>query len=312
MNTISPLAPPEPQLADRRRFLRDATVLGFAATPLLTGLANASRSSDSWKPQLSTSTLHYRSLSLAEACRRIGELGFPAVDVWSHFEWAGPLCEHLEEGLEQLGPAGFEALLKRHDLRLFSASCYRRPLRRYAAGLRKMGGCVVIRGSRKAEGNPLELSLEQLRGQLTSFLAEIRSEVELAAECSCTLAIENHSGASLLNSLDSMKLFCELNQHPNLGIALAPYHIQRNDESVEEAIRVAGKQLKFFYAWQHGEGTDQLPGIGPTDMESWLEALAGIGYDGYVNPFMHHEPAPDEMDRALATSRDYLWRIAGN
>ena len=50
------------------------------------------------------------------------------------------------------------------------------------------------------------------------------------------------------------------------------------------------KQLLFFYAWQHGEGMKQLPGIGPTDFVPWLAALARAGYAEYVNPFMHGHP----------------------
>jgi hypothetical protein len=87
---------------------------------------------------------------------------------------------------------------------------------------------------------------------------------------------------------------------------MAPYHLQRGKASVEEAIRITGKQLFFFYAWQHAPGTGQLPGIGPTDCAPWIAALAEAGYRWYVNPFMHHEPEPDEMSKALAQSRDYL------
>ncbi len=48
-------------------------------------------------------------LQSIKGTERIGKLGFEAVDVWAHFEWAGPLCEHLEEGLEKLGPDKFSA-----------------------------------------------------------------------------------------------------------------------------------------------------------------------------------------------------------
>ena len=51
---------------------------------------------------------------------------------------------------------------------------------------------------------------------------------------------------------------------------------------------------------------EQLPGIGPTDCAPWIAALAKVDYRWYVNPFMHHEPEPDEMAEALAKSRDYL------
>ena len=96
------------------------------------------------------------------------------------------------------------------------------------------------------------------------------------------------------------------NRHPRLGIALAPYHIQANKESVEEAIRTCGNQLFFFYAWQNAPATGQLPGIGPTDCTPWLAALAEVNFRYPVNPFMHHEPAPDAMAEAMARSAKYL------
>ena len=261
-----------------------------------------------WQFALSTSSLHYRSLRLAEACERIGKLGFAGIDIWSHFEWAGPLCEHLEEGLQQMGREKFAQLLARHKLTLFSASCYSTPAASFLPLLGEMGGCVIVRGSQSVQGGP-DLAPDELRRQMRQFLDSLQPDLELAQQHHCALAIENHSGNSLLNKLDSLRVFAELNRHPQLGIALAPYHVQLNQQSVEEAIRVAGGQLKFFYAWQHALGTEQLPGIGTADMRPWLRTLADVHYQGYVNVFMHHEPAPDEMDVALSTSRDYLRAI---
>ena len=62
----------------------------------------------------------------------------------------------------------------------------------------------------------------------------------------------------------------------------------------------------FFYAWQKSPDAKQLPGIGPTDMTPWLQALADIKYRGYVNPFMHGHPKPDAIAANLAKSREYL------
>ncbi|MBA7707710.1 hypothetical protein ES703_116589 [subsurface metagenome] len=98
----------------------------------------------------------------------------------------------------------------------------------------------------------------------------------------------------------------DINTSRRLGIALAPYHIQRLKDSVPEAIRICGKQLFFFYAWQHYPDAKQLPGIGPTDMTPWIQALADIRYRGYVNPFMHGHPKADVMAANLVKSRDYL------
>ena len=87
---------------------------------------------------------------------------------------------------------------------------------------------------------------------------------------------------------------------------MAPYHLQALGASVEEAISICGRQLFFFYAWQHASGTEQLPGHGPTDFAPWLAALARAEYSGYVNPFMHGEMSPEAMSAALEKSRDYL------
>jgi sugar phosphate isomerase/epimerase len=165
--------------------------------------------------------------------------------------------------------------------------------------LGKAGGGVAVRGS-TAPCEPRELTKK-----MKQFLEQLKPEVELAEKHDSYLAIENH-GHALLDSLDSFRAFAELNQSPRLGVALAPYHLQTIKASVSDAIRICGNQLFFFYAWQHAPETKQLPGIGPTDFKPWLQALADVGYRGFVNPFMHGEPVPDQMDIALRQSRDYL------
>lgn len=294
---------------DRRHFLAAGAAVTASATSPAEALARAIEEVPPWKMKLSTSSLHYRSLPLTEACRRIGKLGFEGVDIWSHFEWAGPLCEHLEEGLEDMGSDALAALLQQNKLALLAASCYTAPVKKFVPLLGKLGGSIIIRGSRPVQASGATITLGDLRTQMKQFLESLKPELDLAEQHQCTLAIENHSGHSLLNKLDSIKIFSELNTNKHLGIALAPYHIQLNKESVPQSIRLAGDQLKFFYAWQHADGTKQLPGIGPTDMRPWLQTLADIDYQGCVNPFMHHEPEPNEMDRALQISRDYLQNI---
>lgn len=98
----------------------------------------------------------------------------------------------------------------------------------------------------------------------------------------------------------------DLNTYPRVGLALAPYHLQALGASVPEVIRIAGRQLLFFYAWQNAPETGQLPGHGPTDFAPWLSALRDIGYRWWVNPFMHGHLPTETMAAALAKSRDYL------
>jgi len=286
----------ETQSVDRRKFLKSAAC-GAAVSAVMPGLlaSAASAAEGRWKMKLSCSTIAFSSLTIEEACRRIAALGFEGVDVWS----AHAGCPHLDDVLNRLGAEGLKELLAENKLKLYTFSVYSGGYPKYAELLGKAGGGVAVRGSTRA------CPPGELDARMKSFLEGLKPEIELAEKYDSYLAIENHGGA-LLNGLDSFKAFVDHNDHPRLGIAMAPYHLQGAKVSIEEAITVTGKQLFFFYAWQRAPGTGQLPGIGPTDCAPWLTALSEIGYRWYVNPFMHHEPEPDAMDEALARSRDYL------
>jgi sugar phosphate isomerase/epimerase len=283
---------------DRRAFL--SGVARGAATAvvgdnLLAGHGSALGAEGRWKMRLSGSSIAFSSLSIEQACERIAGLGFEAIDVWS----AHAGCPHLDDVLNRLGPEGLKSLLAKNKLKLYAFSVYRGGYPRYAELLGKSGGGVAIRGS----AGPCEPA--ELTKGMKAFLEGLKPEIELAEKHDSYLAIENH-GNALLHSLDSFKAFTDLNAHPRLGIALAPYHVQAAGESVEEAIAISGGQLLFFYAWQKAPEAGQLPGYGPTDCTPWIAALAKAKYRWYVNPFMHHEPEPDAMSEALAKSRDYL------
>lgn len=254
-----------------------------------------------WALRLSCSSINFSSLPIEQACQRIAALGFEAIDIWSALGG----CPHLDDVAKRLGPARLKELLARHRLKLYAFSVYMGGYPRYAELLGQAGGGVAVRGS-TAPCKPNELAT-----RMKAFLESLKPEIELAEKYNSRLAIENHANA-LLHTLDSLKAFCDLNKHPRLGIALAPYHLQSIKASVEQAIAITGRQLLFFYAWQNAAGQRQLPGIGPTDCAPWLGALAKADYQGYVTPFMHHEPPPDAMSTALARSRDYLKKCAHN
>jgi sugar phosphate isomerase/epimerase len=260
-----------------------------------TGADRSQAAEGRWNMRLSCSSIGFSSLPIEEACARIAALGFDAIDVWS----AHAGCPHLDDVSTRLGPQGLRDLLAKYGLALYAFSVYRGGYPRYAELLGKSGGGVAVRGS-APPCEPAELS-----SRMKAFLEALKPELELAEKYDSYLAIENH-GHALLDSLDSFKAFVDLNAHPRLGIAVAPYHLQAIGTPVEEAIAVAGKQLLFFYAWQNAPGTGQLPGHGPTDCTPWIAALAKADYAWYVNPFMHHEPEPDAMSQAMAKSCAYL------
>lgn len=248
--------------------------------------------------RLSCSSINFSSLPIEQAVERIASLGFDAIDVWS----AHAGCPHLDEVQNRLGPEKFTALLKRHRLDLHAFSVYAGGFRKYASLLGGCGGGIAVQGSRDGHAT-------DLRREMKAFLESLKPLVELAEKNNCRLAIENH-GNALLDSPDSFKAFVDLNEHPQIGIALAPYHLQGWNADLAQIVRTCGKQLFFVYAWQRGKSTDQLPGIGPLDFRPLLAALAEINFRYPVNPFMHHEPDPEEMSAALRKSRSHLLQLA--
>jgi sugar phosphate isomerase/epimerase len=282
---------------DRRDLLK-AVGLGGAAVitnPVLSSWAQESSPSKKWHIRLSTSSIHFMGLPIEQACERIAKLGFEAIDIWSAHEG----CPHLDDVANRLGAEGLKKLLAQHNLKLFAFSVYQGGYDRYAELLGKAGGGVAVRGSGPA------CKPEELTARMRQFIEQLKPLAELAEKHNSYLAIENH-GDALLCSLDSLKAFVDINKSPRLGIALAPYHIQAIKASVSEAIHICGRQLLFFYAWQHRPDSEQLPGVGPTDMTPWIQALADIRYRGYVNPFMHGHPQADVISANLAEARDYL------
>lgn len=289
---------PDVHPVSRRRFLQGSALAGLT----LGAHANLfeAGAGQPWRMRLSCSSIAFMSLPLEEACRRIAGLGFEAIDIWS----AHAKCPHLDDAQKRLGPQGLKDLLARSNLKLYAFSVYAGGYPKYAELLGGVGGGVAVRGS----AGPVAPK-DSLTDRMKAFQEGLKPMLELAEKHNAYLAIENH-GHALLDSLDSVKAFVDLNRHPRLGIALAPYHLQAQKVPVEDAILASGKQLFFFYAWQHAPGVGQLPGHGPADCRPWIEALRKIDYRWYVNPFMHHEPPPDEMAPALAKARDYLQSLA--
>ncbi|MEN6578875.1 MAG: TIM barrel protein [Phycisphaerales bacterium] len=281
----------------RRRFL---TLMGAAAVSCKSRAVAAADKSDpvdatAWRMRLATSSIHFAELPIEKACERIAGLGFEAIDIWSAHEG----CPHLDDVASRLGPKGLKDLLDKQKLKLSAFSVYAGGYARYAELLGQAGGGVAVQGS----ASPC--TPDELIPRMRQFIESLKPLVKLAEKYNSYLAIENH-GNALLDSLDSFKAFVDMNTSPRLGIAMAPYHIQASQASVPEAIRICGPQLLFFYAWQNQPDSKQLPGVGPTDMTTWIRALADVKYRGYVNPFMHGHPGTETMTKNLATAKEYL------
>jgi len=277
----------------RRNFLKTASVIAtaLAVPPMVLG-------NEKTRYRYTCSSVNYASLSLEEACRRISELGYEAIDIWDSIPtWLN--CPHLKHAAEDLKADGLKQLLEQYRLKLCGFTVYTAGYAKYADLLGQCGGGVSIQGSRAPSG-------DSLSNDMKKFMDELKPAIELCEKHNFYLLIENHSGKSLLNKLDSLKAFVDTNTSDRIGIALAPYHVLINKESVAEAIHICGKQLRFIYIWSNEPDEKQMPGVGTVDMKPWIAALNEINYSHAFTPFMHHEPKPDRMDELHRLSLKYL------
>ena len=296
----------------RRSFLGTAAGCGTAMSVLpMCGCSSVSQSGDKkWKMKLATSSVMFDKLPIEKVCERTQRLGLDALDIWGPFTYYKTHCDHLEDVRKRLGGKGLAELMSKHKLQVAAFTLYQKSrFSDYWEMIRDYGGGVIVRSDRAKKSKP-----EDMTKNMKAFFEGLKPEIELAEKSNSVLAIENHGGG-LLNPLDSFKAFVELNPNPKrVGIAFAPYHLQgykKINISMTDFIKVAGSQMKFFYAWQRGTqkdsfGLGQLPGFGPADFTPWLRALADTNYSQYLSIFLHGHGPADEMEANVLKSRAYL------
>jgi len=285
----------------RRDFVRRTTAAVAAASACRFSEALAQdEAEDAWKMKLATSSVMFGKLPFEQVCETAARLGLQGLDIWAPFVGQ---CSHLEDIKTGIGGKGLRELMTKHKLEVAAFTLYiNARLSQYWELIRDYGGGIVVRSA----GAGRLTDPKELTTRMRKFFETLQPDVELADKCNARLAIENHGG-DLLNTPDSFKAFVELNPNPKrIGIAFAPYHLQGYETPMEEIIKIAAPQCLFFYAWQHGHGTVQMPGVGPMDFTPWMRALAEANYTHYSSIFMHGHPTADVMERAVAKSREYL------
>lgn len=271
--------------------------ISFARQP------EAEKSSD-WEVRPCLSSVMFSSLSLSAFCAKAAELGFHGIDLWAPFG----KCDHMEQA-RKMGAPAFRKLLRKHGLEVgawtvYESKQYRERFSGYADFIGECGGGVVVFGTSFEEADKKEIEVS-----FPKFLESLKPEVELARKHRATFAIENHS-YSIFNSLRSFEIFHAHNPDPEIvGIAVAPYHLQQQKISVTDSIQACRGKIRFFYAWQKGKGTEQLPGEGPSDFHPWVHALKNAGYHQWMSPFMHGDLPTHEMAEAVIRAKGYLERL---
>jgi D-psicose/D-tagatose/L-ribulose 3-epimerase len=244
---------------------------------------------------------------------RLERLGFDGVELMGDLALYGPreadqtLSDH---GLEvfSLTPDNVDLAHPEAGVRRTAVDYYMRLLDFAAALGRPIVSCHGLVGRFRAiESQGLEWDL---------FVGSVRQIATRAEELNLRVVMEvlNRYESHLVNTGAQALDFVDAVGSDHVGILLDAYHMNVEEASPADALRMAGDRLWLYHAAdsnRHGLGR------GHTDFDSQLGALAEIGYDG---PIILECPAPgpdpytaikDEeslswLETFLAESRSYL------
>ncbi len=304
---------PENHSLTRRRFLASTTAGVATASMLPSGLAKRG-----FKLNYILSSSMYGTLPLSTILPEVAKTGADIIDIWPRVHG------NQREQMEKMGHKSFAAMLKKHNTRLGCITRYDLGPFKLQSEMKvcsKLGGDLLICGG----SGPRGLTGNELKNAVKSFAEKMKPHTEAAEITGVNLGIENHS-SNLINTPDSLKWLIEFSPSKNIGIAMAPYHLETLGQAATDLAKLVGQlgdRLFMFYAWQHGMGCMkklpkeqellQMPGRGKLDFTPILRSLKAIDYTGYTAIFMHPVPrgipilpTAAETTKEINLARKYL------
>jgi sugar phosphate isomerase/epimerase len=266
------------------------------------------------KPCLSEATT--MAATFAEDVAACADAGFVAMEVW---------LTKLEDHLRGHTSAETKQLLTDRQMSLPAASY--------------QGGLLLSQGQARREHHDQfqrRLALCQEFGIGTLLLAPdfaeavhpqllphavgaLQQACQLAASHDVQLALEFRSSARWCASLDTAANLIAACGEPNLGVALDVFHFYTGPSKLEDFDRIRREQLAFVQLCdvagvprEFATDADRiLPGDGDFALQSLLQRIRQMGYDGYVsvevlNPELWKVPAAQVADAAFKALRRVL------
>lgn len=144
--------------------------------------------------------------------------------------------------------------------------------------------------------DPQERAAERRRS-----VENLKRAAERAASVGVRLAIEplNRYETDMVNIAEQGMELCDDIGADNVGLLLDTYHMNIEEKSLADAIRLADDRLFHFHACENDRGT---PGTGHIPWADAFSALADIGYSGQV-VIESFTPAVKEIARAVSQWR---------
>ncbi len=132
-----------------------------------------------------------------------------------------------------------------------------------------------------AVGKARLLPPEQKQIEWNRAVTNLRKVCEMAADQGLQIALEslNRFETDLINRVeDVVKLVQDIN-HPAAKIMVDGFHLTIEEANLEEAIKLAGKDLIHVQVSENHRGT---PGTGLTNWQSFRKGLEAVNYTGAV------------------------------
>ena len=132
-----------------------------------------------------------------------------------------------------------------------------------------------------AVGRVWQMSADERERDTATLVQQLRDLAEYAGERGVVLCIEplNRFETSFLNLTAQAVEVIDRVGHPACRILLDTFHMNIEERSLGDAIRLAGHRLRHVHACENDRGA---PGTGHVPWQDVAAALREIGYDGPV------------------------------
>ena len=161
-----------------------------------------------------------------------------------------------------------------------------------------------------AVGKARLLAAEERKAEWDRAVRNLRRASEWATEQGVVLGIEplNRFETDMVNTARQAVEMADAIGHPAARVTLDGFHMNIEESSITEAIKLAGAQLCHIHVSDNDRGT---PGVGLTRWDQFKQGLEAISYQGAI-VIESFTPGVKEIARAasiwrpLAASQDML------
>ncbi len=243
--------------------------------------------------------------------KKAAELGFDVLE----FQ-AQPLLEMTDDHIRELKKAaddvGIEltyslGLDRRYDVSSLDEGVRKGGITYLQNIVKKMhvGGGTLLSGvSYAGWGTPDDMGDSKMPywNQSVNSMKEI---IKVAEDCGVTYCVEavNRFETCLINTAKEALAYIEEVDSKNIGVLLDTYHMNIEEDSIGDAIRLVGAdRLKSFHT---GDNNRRAPGRGHINWDEVFSTLAEIGYKGRIvsEPFVMQG---GEVGRDIHVYRDLI------